>query len=293
MGLERYFGLSGNVALITGAASVPKISFKETLSKIGASRELIKAAESWEQDSDSATNLGSAFAMGLAEAGADIAICDKNLECLSVTEKKIKELGRKCLTLRCDVTDENQVSRMIQDVMSYYGRLDILVNNAGIAGVSKMLHEYTTNEWDEVVGVNLQAIYYCCREALKIMIKQKRGKIINIASILGLVGSSSIMPIPAYCATKGAVVNLTRELGLEYATYGININAICPGYFVSGIANRAYENPEFVKALIDFIPMHRLATPDEIKGLIIFLASKASDYMTGESIVIDGGIVAL
>ncbi|HDM75337.1 MAG TPA: SDR family NAD(P)-dependent oxidoreductase, partial [Deltaproteobacteria bacterium] len=261
MGIERYFDLSGKVALVTGAASVPKVSYEKVLSQIGAPSNLIEAAREWERES-TATNLGSAFAEAMAEAGADIVICDKNVEGLRETEEKIIKMGRKCLSLICDVTDEIQVSKMIQDIVNHYGHLDILINNAGIAGVAKMIHEYSTEEWNEVIAVNLQGVFYCCREALKVMVQQKSGKIINIASIWGLAGSSSIIAIPAYCAAKGAVANLTRELGLEYATYGINVNAICPGFFISGIANRAYENPDFVKAVLGFIPMGKLAFPE-------------------------------
>ncbi len=135
-------------------------------------------------------------------------------------------------------------------------------------------------------------MFFCAREALKVMVEQGSGKIINVASIWGLAGASSIMPIPAYSAAKGAVVNLTRELGLEYAPMGINVNAICPGFFRSRLASGAYDDPDFVAALEEFTPLGKVADPEDIKGLAILLASRASDYMCGQMFVIDGGVLA-
>ena len=155
-----------------------------------------------------------------------------------------------------------------------------------------MVHEYPTDQWNQVLAVDLQGVFYCSREALKVMVKQKSGKIINIASIWGLFGSSSIMPIPAYNAAKGAVVNLTREMGLEYAALGINVNAICPGFYLTRLAGGAYDNPEFVNAVTAFTPIGRVADPDELKGTAIFLASAASDYICGQMLVADGGVTA-
>jgi len=259
--LKDFFDLSGKVAIITGAAS----------------------------------GLGVAFAEAMAEAGADVAIADIDTQGLDETAEKIKRIGRKCLAVACDVTKEEDVSKMTAKVVDTFGRLDILFNNAGIAdrtdtSTPKLMHEYATEWWNRVLAVDLQGVFYCAREALKVMVKQKSGKIINIASIWGLAGSSSIKPIPAYCAAKGAVVNLTRELGLEYASLGINVNAICPGFYVTKIGKIG--DPNFFDAVTKFTPMGRIAYPDELKGTAIFLASSASDYICGQTLVSDGGILA-
>jgi NAD(P)-dependent dehydrogenase (short-subunit alcohol dehydrogenase family) len=257
MGFPKPFNLDGKVALITGAAS----------------------------------GLGIVFAEAMAEAGADV-VCADVLETVHETVRKIEKLGKKGLALICDVSREEDVLAMMKSAVDAFGRLDILFNNAGIAEETpKPLHEYTTQEWNRILAVDLQGVFYCAREALKIMVKQESGKIINVASIWGLAGSSGLFPVPAYNAAKGAVVNLTRELGLEYAPLGINVNALCPGFYRTNLGGGC-DDPEFVKAVRAFTPMGRQAEPDELKGAAIFLASSASDYMCGQMIVTDGGVLA-
>lgn len=258
MSYPKPFNLDGRVALVTGAAN----------------------------------GLGVAFAEAMAEAGAAVACADIDGEGLKKTVKKMEEIGRKALAVICDVSKEEEVQRMMKATVEAFGRLDILFNNAGIAEeMPKPLHEYTTEEWNRILAVDLQGVFFCAREGLKIMVKQKSGKIINIASIYGLAGSSSIMPIPAYAAAKGAVVNLTRELGLEYAPLGINVNAICPGFYRTKLGGGS-DDPDFVKAVREFVPMGKMAEPEDLKGTAIYLASSASDYMCGQMIVTDGGILA-
>lgn len=258
MSFPKPFNLDGKVALVTGAAS----------------------------------GLGVSFAEAMAEAGADVVCADINAEGLQKTVKKIEKMGKKGLAIICDVSREEDVRRMMKVTVDTFSRLDILFNNAGIAEeVPKRLHEYKTEEWNRILSVDLQGVFYCAREALKIMLKQKGGKIINIASIWGLAGSSSIMPIPAYNAAKGAVVNLTRELGLEYAASGINVNAICPGFYRTNLGGGS-DDPNFVKAVKEFVPMGKMAEPEDLKGTAIYLASEASNYMCGQTIVTDGGILA-
>jgi NAD(P)-dependent dehydrogenase (short-subunit alcohol dehydrogenase family) len=258
MSYPKPFNLDGKIALVTGAAN----------------------------------GLGVAFAEGMAEAGATVVCADIDAEGLKKTIKKIEEIGQKALAVICDVSKEEEVKKMIKATVDTFGRLDILFNNAGIAEeVPKPLHEYTTEEWNRILAVDLQGVFLCAREGLKIMVKQMSGKIINIASIYGLAGSSSIMAIPAYAAAKGAVVNLTRELGLEYAPMGINVNAICPGFYRTKLGGGS-DDPDFVKAVKEFVPMGRMAEPEDLKGTAIYLASSASDYMCGQMIVTDGGILA-
>ena len=239
-----------------------------------------------------ANGLGLAFAEAMAEAGADVVCADIDTKGLDKAVKKIEKTGRKAVAVVCDVTMEEDVKKMMKVTIDTFGRLDILFNNAGIAEVDpKPLHEYTTEEWNRILAVDLQGVFYCAREALKIMVPQRSGKIINIASIFGLVGSSGLFSVPAYNTAKGAVVNLTRELGLEYAAMGINVNAICPGFYRTDLGGGS-DDPEFVKGVEGYVPMGKMAEPDDLKGTAIYLASEASDYMCGQMVVTDGGIYA-
>ena len=258
MPFPKPFNLDGKIALVTGAAK----------------------------------GLGEAFSEAMAEAGADVVCSDIDEKGLEETVRKIEKIGKRGLAVICDVTKEEDVKRMMEKAMDKFGRVDILFNNAGIAEETpKPLHEFTTEEWNRVLAVDLQGVFYCAREALKIMVKQGSGKIINIASIFGLAGSSGIFPVPAYNAAKGAVVNLTRELGLEYAAMGINVNAICPGFYRTDLGGGS-DDPDFVRSVEDFVPMGKMAEPEDLKGTAIYLASEASDYMCGQMVVTDGGILA-
>jgi NAD(P)-dependent dehydrogenase (short-subunit alcohol dehydrogenase family) len=172
------------------------------------------------------------------------------------------------------------------------GGLDILINNAGIGGTFTPVHLHTLDDWEKVVAVNLRGVFLFCREALKVMVEQKNGKIINVGSIWGLVGSSLLMPAPAYNATKGAVINLTRELALEYGPLGININCLAPAFFRSGLGDGAYDNPEVVKAMEATLPMGKIGNTDDLNGTIVYMASSASDFMNGHTLVVDMGYTA-
>ena len=257
MSLPHPFNLDGRVAVVTGAAS----------------------------------GLGIEFSEAMAEAGADVVCSDVNEGACEETAERVRGLGRDALAVRCDVSKEDDVKAMVERTVERFGRVDVLFNNAGIADAAPV-HEYPTENWHQVIDVDLHGVYYCARECLKVMVGQGSGKIINIASIWGLAGASSVFPIPAYNAAKGAVVNLTRELGLEYATQGIQVNAICPGFFRSRLAGGACDDPDFVSAITEFTPMKRVAEASEIRGAAIFVASAASENMTGQMLVLDGGVLA-
>ena len=255
----KMFELDGKVAVVTGAAS----------------------------------GFGVVFAETMAEAGADVVCADIDAKGLEKTIEMVEKIGRKAIAVPCDVTKEDDCVRLMEKTVETFGRLDILFNNAGIVeSEPKPLHEFTTDAWNNVMAVDLQGVFFCAREALKVMVKQKSGRIINIASILGLTGSAHLFPVPAYNTAKGAVVNLTRELGLEYATLGINVNAICPGFFFTNIGDGNAYTTEFDQLVSAFIPMGRQAQPEELKGAALFLASAASSYMSGQTLVVDGGIGA-
>lgn len=255
----KMFELDGKVAVVTGAAS----------------------------------GLGRAYAEAMAEAGANVVCADIDAKGMEETVAKIEKIGRRAIAVLCDVTKEDNCVSLMEKTVETFGRLDILFNNAGIVeSEPKMLHEFTTEVWNNVLSVDLQGVFYCAREALKIMVKQKSGKIINSASIFGLTASGNLFPVPAYNTAKGAVVNLTRELSIEYAAYGIQINAICPGFFFTPIGGGHAYDKEFDALVSAFIPIGRQGQPEELKGAAIFLASAASNYMTGHMFIVHGGIEA-
>jgi NAD(P)-dependent dehydrogenase (short-subunit alcohol dehydrogenase family) len=253
------FDLTGKIAVVTGAGS----------------------------------GLGVEFAEICAQAGADVACADLNAAAAGETVAQVEKHGRRAVAITCDVSDEQQVIAMVERTVSEFGRLDILFNNAGIADANPApVHEFSSADWHQVIDVDLHGVFYAAKAALKVMVAQGSGKIINIASVWGTTGSSSVFPIPAYTAAKGAVVNLTRELGLEYATAGIQVNALCPGFYRTRLGGGAYDNPDFVAAVTGFTPMGRVADAEEIRGPALFLASSASDYMTGQLLIVDGGCMA-
>jgi NAD(P)-dependent dehydrogenase (short-subunit alcohol dehydrogenase family) len=239
------------------------------------------------------SGLGVEFAEATAEAGADVVCTDLDLRTAESTAAAVEKLGRKALAARCDVSKEMEVADAFARAAEAFGRVDVLFNNAGIADpVPAPLHEYESANWHKVLDVDLHGVFYCAKAALRLMVTQGSGKIVNIASMWGLTGASSIFAVPAYNAAKGAVVNLTRELGLEYAQRGIQVNALCPGFYRTNLGGGGYEDPEFVRAITEFTPMGRIAEAAEIRGPALFLASPASDYMTGQTLVVDGGCMA-
>lgn len=259
MHVLKMFDLSGKVAVITGAGN----------------------------------GLGFQFAEAMAEAGADVVCADIDMQSNELTASRVRDLGRKALSVRCDVTREGDVTALFQVADKSFGHVDIAFANAGIADAAPQpLHDYPTDNWNAVLAVNLQGVFYTDREALKIMARQGSGKLINVASMWGLAGASSVAPLPAYNAAKGAVVNLTRELALQYATQNIQVNAICPGFFRTRLADGKYDDPDFVAAVSAFTPMARVADASEIKGTALYLASAASSFTTGLMLVTDGGCMA-
>lgn len=235
--------------------------------------------------------LGRTFAATLAEAGAHVVCADIEVAAAAETARRILDSGGSAAAVRLDVTQEAEVASVMAGVVAQHGRLDIAVNNAGILEPSKPAHELEIAEWDAVLAVNLRGVFLCAREAVKPMLRQRSGKIINVASIIGLVGADH--PIPAYAASKGAVVNLTRELAVEYAPYHINVNALAPGYHgPTRLARRYDHNPEWYARIKSLIPFGHFAKVESLRGSILYLASSASDYVTGHILVVDGGYVA-
>jgi 2-deoxy-D-gluconate 3-dehydrogenase len=230
--------------------------------------------------------LGQAMAVGLAKAGATVVVAD--LFDVSVTVDDIRRLGRDSLGVKLDVTEPTDIKKMVQQTVKKFGRIDILVNNAGIVRQAP-IESMTEKDWDDVIKVNLKGEFRCAQEVGKQMIKQQTGRIINIASVAGLFGSAGTS---AYCASKAGIILLTKTLAVEWAKYNINVNAICPGLFVTAMTDTYLKDPSFKQMIKTRIPLARPGMPEELVGTVIYLSSRASEYVTGHALVIDGGWTA-
>lgn len=264
--LQGQFDLTGRVALITGAASI----------------------------------LGPQFAASLAEFGAQLALVDINAQACRETASRIEEeYGVKALDLVTDVSEESAVAAMVERVLSSFGTLDVLINAAATKNDSfSPLAEYSLGDWNRVVAVGLTGTFLCTKHVVPYFIERRKGNIINIASIYGIVGPDpriyegslykgfQLNTPPAYAASKGAVVNYTRYLATTLAPYNIRANCLTPGGVFSG------ENEAFVQRYSARVPVGRMGRREELKGPVLFLASDASSYMTGHNLVVDGGLTA-
>ena len=238
-----------------------------------------------------ATGLGLQMATALAEAGSNLVICSRTLEHCEQAAHGLEKLDVKALALACDVTKADQVEAMKDAVMQKFGRIDVLVNNAGRAWVAPP-EDTPLEGWQKVFDLNITAPFICAQVLGREMIKVRRGRIINIASVAGLVGrDANTYNSIAYCASKGALVNFTRDLAVKWAQHNIQVNAICPGFFVTLL------NAELLEQSMDYvvrgIPLGRTGGPDDLKGIVVLLASDASNFMTGAIIPVDCGAVAL
>ncbi len=232
-----------------------------------------------------ARGIGRAIATGLAEAGADLVIGDIDIDTCSETCNELSKLGIRAIPVRCDISSSKDANSLIEACVNQFNRIDILFNNAGISGAAKPLISLSDDEWNQTLAVNLSGMFYCSRAAAKEMIKQRDGKIVNITSV------ASFRPLQNssdYCSSKGGAHMLTQVLALELIRHNIKVNEICPGMFDTNLAPKIKE--AIMKNVKKTIPIGRFAQTEEIKGLAIFLASQASDYLVGTSIPIDGGI---
>jgi 3-oxoacyl-[acyl-carrier protein] reductase len=231
--------------------------------------------------------LGKAIALCLARRGADIVINDiaAGKEEAEATAQEIRALGRKAVVLTGDVTIAAEVNELIEQTLAEFGRLDILVNNAGITR-DALLMRMTDEQWQSVLDTNLKGTFLCTRAALKPMLKQRNGRIINIASVVGIMGNAGQAN---YAASKGGVIAFTKAVAKEVASRGILVNAVAPGFIMSAMTDRL--EPAAAEKLHALIPLGRLGTPEEVAEVVDFLASEASRYITGQVINIDGGMV--
>jgi len=232
--------------------------------------------------------LGRGIAFALAQAGADVAVTSRTKSQLEETAKAIEALGRRAFAVTCDVTQPESIEKTVEAVLDRFGRLDILVNAAGVNERMPSL-EVTPELWDLIVDTNLKGTFFCCQAAAKVMKEQGGGKIINIGSLASEIGLPRRVP---YTAAKSGVLGLTKALAVEWASYNICVNAIGPGYYRTEMTEPLFADKEWTKKLLARIPMKRAGLPEDLAGAVIFLASKASDYITGQIIYVDGGFLA-
>jgi NAD(P)-dependent dehydrogenase (short-subunit alcohol dehydrogenase family) len=262
MNVKELFDLNGRIAVVTGSSS----------------------------------GLGYQMAEGLAESGAAVVIASRRYElCRKVAEELVTRCGVRTLAVKADVTREEEVARLVRETVDRFGRIDILVNNVGRANIKETM-ETSTAEWDEILRLNVGSMFLCCREAGRHMIRNRYGKIVNISSVYGIRGidwrnyvqPERVRELLSYSTSKGAVINFTRDLAVNWARYNITVNAISPGCFFTE-ETRTFTDEYTIDKLKSRFPLGRWGEDDDLKGAVVYLSSDASKYMTGQNLVVDGG----
>jgi NAD(P)-dependent dehydrogenase (short-subunit alcohol dehydrogenase family) len=231
--------------------------------------------------------LGKTFCHAFAEAGADVVVAEINTETGPETVAEVEALGRRALFVETDVRARDSVQAMVDQTLATFGKIDFLMNNAGVVkwGAAE---EVAEADWRQVLDVNLTGLFFCCQAVGRHMITRRIGRIINIASMSGLIVNYP-QAQTSYNASKAAVIHLTKSLAAEWAPYNVRVNAIAPGYMGTAMAKPFFTDPAYGEIWIDAIPMKRPGEPEELGPAAVFLASEASSYVTGETLVIDGG----
>ncbi|MGM9925003.1 MAG: SDR family oxidoreductase [Bacillus sp. (in: firmicutes)] len=257
MHIKELFDLTGKVAIITGGGR----------------------------------GLGKQIAEGFAEAGAHVVLCSRNKAACEETAKMIRSTGVKTLALQCDVTDEQEVKRLVEQTLEKFGHIDILVNNSG-ASWGAPAEEMPLAAWQKVINVNATGTFLMSQAAGKAMLHQGYGKIINIASIAGLKGTDDkVLNAIGYSASKGAIISFTKDLAVKWGPKGIHVNAIAPGFFPTKMSKDVLAHGG--DQILENTPLKRFGSESDLKGAAVFLASKASDYVTGTVLAVDGGSNAM
>jgi NAD(P)-dependent dehydrogenase (short-subunit alcohol dehydrogenase family) len=260
--VKQLFDLSGRVAIVTGGS-------------IGLGRQM---------------------AEGLAEMGAHLVLCARKEERCHQAAEQLQQLGVKAIAVGCDVKNPASIEEMVEATLSQFGRIDVLINNAGISWGAPV-EEMRLEDWNKVIETNLTGTFLCAQAVGKVMIRQSRGKnsagknsagkIINVASVAGLGGAPAELPAIGYHASKGGVISFTKDLACKWASHNIQVNAIAPGWFPTHMSNRVLEHHE--ELFLSHIPLRRFGNEHDLKGAAVFLASDASNYVTGHVLVVDGG----
>lgn len=252
--LAQQFGLENKIAIVTGASR----------------------------------GLGQAMAIALGEAGATVVAVGSKPENVAKTIEILKSKNVECLALGCDQSNGDEIKAVVNDTIAKYGRVDVLVNNAGTIKRAPA-HEFSDEDWDDVINVNLSGVFKFCREAGKHMLKQGSGKIINIASLLSFQGG---ITVPSYAASKGGVAQVTKALANEWAASNVQVNAIAPGYFETDNTYNLRQDKDRFASISSRIPAGAWGKPEDLAGATVFLASNASNYMNGHVMLVDGGWMA-
>lgn len=232
--------------------------------------------------------MGRTHALTLAKAGAKVVVSDISLDDCEKVVKEIKKAKGQAIAIQCDVSKKSEVDKMVERTVEEWGRVDILINNAGICQFKPFL-ELTEEEWDRTININLKGYFLCGQAAAKEMAKQKSGVIVNIASVAMGQQGIGFLNIVHYCASKGGIVAMTEAMALELAPYNIRINAVAPGMIDTPMVDTVKQDPKATEGLLARVPLHRMGNPQEVSNLVLFLASDESSYMTGSTVVVDGG----
>jgi len=232
-----------------------------------------------------ASGIGREIALKFAQEGSDIVIFDVNLSEAEKAKKEVESLGRSSLVFNVDITDYKVVEDFVNKILDKFKKIDILVNNAGITKDCLILR-MTESDWDRVLDVNLKGTFNCIKAVSKIMLKQRKGKIINISSIIGLIGN---IGQANYSASKAGIIGLTKTAAKEFSSRGILVNAVCPGFIKTKMTESLPE--EIKQKMLNQIPLQRFGEPSDVADLCLFLASDESNYITGQAFVIDGGLI--
>lgn len=254
MGILDDFRLDGKVSMITGASR----------------------------------GLGQAMAEALAEAGSHVVLSARSERALNAVAEGIRALGVRALVVRTNVEKEGDLDRLVERTLEEFGRIDVLVNNAGTTTRVPAM-DFPVEEWDRVVATNLRSVFLLTQKVARVMRRQGGGKIINVASLTSEVG---VPLIPPYAASKGGIRQLTKALAIEWAQYNIQVNAVGPGFIHTEMTEKLYQDPERHNKIISRLAIKRWGKPEDLKGAVVYLASKASDYVTGQILYVDGGYLA-
>jgi NAD(P)-dependent dehydrogenase (short-subunit alcohol dehydrogenase family) len=230
--------------------------------------------------------LGQYFARALARAGADLVITSRRVESLAPFQSEIESLGRRAFPCELDVTVQESIQAMVEAAHDHYGTIDILINNAG-CNVRKPAAEVTWDDWNQVLDTNLRGTFFVAQAVARTMIPKGYGRIVNIGSVTCVFGYAGLAP---YCASRGGVKQLTMSLADDWGPFGITVNCLAPGWFKTAQNAVMFEDREWVEYLCDRIPLKRPGQPNDLDGAVVFLASDASAYITGQTLLVDGGI---